>query len=80
MFKFKKKEPTLTELEMLSDFYIMDLYDLMNDDYTDIVKPENPIHGLHPEDVSEKDYKSMCEFGRIVKNYQKMKRLETLHT
>jgi len=78
MFNFKKKEPTLTELEMLSDFYVMDLYDLMNDDYTDIVRPLNPIHGLHPEDVSKKDFESMCQFGRIVKNYQRMKRLEAI--
>lgn len=79
MFKFKKKEPSLTELETLADFYVMDLYDLMNADFTDVVRPENPIHGLHPEDVSTEDFKSMAEFGRIVKNYQKMKRLENQH-
>lgn len=76
MFNFKKKEPTLNELERLADFYAMDLYDLMNESFTDVVRPENPIHGLHPEDVSKEDFDSISQFGRIVKNYQKLKRLE----
>jgi len=76
MFNFKKKEPKLTELETLADFYVMDLYDLMDDDFKSVVRPKKPIHGLHPEDVSSKDYNSIAQFGRIVKNYQRMKNLE----
>jgi hypothetical protein len=54
----------------------MDLYDLMDDDFKSVVRPKKPIHGLHPEDVSSKDYNSIAQFGRIVKNYQRMKNLE----
>jgi hypothetical protein len=76
MFKLKKKEPTLTELEKLADFYVMDLYDIMNDDYTEIVIPKKPIHGLLHTDVSKEDFESLSAFGRIIKNYQKLKRLD----
>jgi hypothetical protein len=75
MFKTKKKEPTLTQLEKLADFYVMDLYDIMNDDYTDIVVPEKPIHGLLHTDVTEEDFESLAQFGRIIKNYQKINRV-----
>ena len=75
MFKTKKKEPTLTELEKLADFYVMDLYDIMNDDYTDIVVPKKPIHGLFHTDVTKEDFESLAQFGRIIKNYQKINRV-----
>jgi len=75
-FKRKKKEPTIVELEQLADFYMMDLYDIMNDDYTDITVPENPIHGLLHTEVTKEDFESIAQFGKIVKNYQRIKRLE----
>ena len=74
-----KSEPTVTELEKLADFYVMDLYDIMNDDYTDIEIPEHPIHGLVHTEVTPEDFESIAQFGRIVKNYNKIKRLEELH-
>lgn len=73
---FRKKEPTITELERLSDFYVMDLYDMMDDKFEKPVIPERPIHGLIHTDVSREDFESIAQFGRIVKNYQKMQRIE----
>jgi hypothetical protein len=70
-----KKEPTITELESLADFYVMDLYDIMDDKFENIVIPEKPIHGLHHDEVTKQDFKGIAQFGRIVKNYQKLKRL-----
>jgi len=73
---FRKKEPTLNELERLSDFYVMDLYDMMDDNFEKPVIPNKPIHGLRHDEVSKQDFDSIAQFGRIIKNYQKMKRLE----
>lgn len=73
---FRKKESTVTELERLSDFYVMDLYDMMDDKFEKPVIPENPIHGLIHTDVSKQDFESISQFGRIVKNYQKMQRIK----
>lgn len=70
-----KKEQSITEMERLSDFYVMDLYDIMDDKFENIVIPKNPLHGLHHTDVSEQDFNSIAQFGRIVKNYQKLKRI-----
>lgn len=67
---------TLNELEQLADFYMVDLYDLLDGTCENVVLPENPIHGLHPEDVSQSDFEQIAQFGRIIKNYQKMKNLE----
>lgn len=72
----KEKELTVTELERLSDFYVMDLYDIMDDRFEKPVIPEKPIHGLRHTDVSKEDFESISQFGRIVKNYQKMQRIE----
>lgn len=73
---FRKKEPTVTELERLSDFYVMDLYDMMDDKFEKPVIPKRPIHGLRHTDVSKQDFESIAQFGRIVKNYQRMQRIE----
>lgn len=73
---FRKKEPTLNELERLSDFYVMDLYDMMDDNFEKPVIPNKPIHGLRHDEVTKEDFESIAQFGRIVKNYQKLKRLE----
>ena len=64
---------SLNELEELSDFYMVDLYDMIKGE--DIVFPETPIHGLKHTEVTSEDFKSISEFGKIVKNYQKLKRL-----
>lgn len=37
---------------------------------------EKPIHGLKHTDVSKEDFESIAQFGRIVKNYQRMQRIE----
>jgi hypothetical protein len=65
------KEMTIIELEQLADFYILDVIDVINDK-VEFVKPTSSIHGLHPEDVSDEDFKSIAQFGRIIKNYQKI--------
>lgn len=71
-----KKQPSLNELEKLADFYIMDLYDLMDDKFENVVIPDRPIHGIHHTDVEPEDFESIAQMGKIIKNYQKMKRLE----
>jgi hypothetical protein len=70
-------EPTLMELERLSDFYMVELEDLMRFENGSIVfkMPETAPHGLRPDEVSEQDFKSIAEFGRIIKNYKKIKNL-----
>jgi hypothetical protein len=73
---FRKKEPTVMELETLSDFYVMDLYDMMDDNFEKPVIPNKPIHGLRHDEVTKQDFESIAQFGRIVKNYQKLKRIE----
>jgi hypothetical protein len=64
---------TLNELEELANFYLVDTYDMIKGD--EIVFPETPIHGLKHTEVTSEDFKSISEFGKIVKNYQKLKRL-----
>ena len=64
------------ELERLSDFYVMDLYDMMDDNFEKPVIPNKPIHGLRHDEVTKQDFESIAQFGRIIKNYQKMKRIE----
>ncbi len=66
-------EMTLNELEELSDFYLVHTYDMISGE--EIVFPENPIHGLKHTEVTPEDYKTIAQFGKIVKNYQKLKRL-----
>ena len=63
----------VNELEELADFYLVDLYDMINGD--EIVFPEEPIHGLKHTEVTSEDFKSIAQFGKIVKNYQKLNRL-----
>jgi hypothetical protein len=66
---------SLIEIEKLADFYVIDLYDclMFNDEF---IVPENPIHGLRHDEVSSEDFESIAKFGRIIKNYLKIKRLE----
>ena len=73
---FRKKQPTITELERLSDFYVMDLYDIMDDNFEKPIIPVRPIHGLRHDEVTKQDFDSIAQFGKIIKNYQRMKRLE----
>jgi hypothetical protein len=68
------KELSIIELERLADFYILDVIDII-DDKVEFVKPASPIHGLHPEDVSVNDFVAIAQFGKIIKNYQKIKNL-----
>ena len=70
-----RKESSITDLERLSDFYVMDLYDMMDDKFETPIIPKNPIHGLRHDEVTEQDFEGIAQFGRIIKNYQKLKRL-----
>lgn len=66
---------TLTEYEKLADFYVVDLFDMWDDKTNDFVIPTNPTHGLKHDEVSHEDFEAIAQFGRIIKNYQKLKRL-----
>lgn len=67
---------TLVEMEKLADFYQLDLYDMIDSQNEgELIIPENPIHGLNPEDLSIEDFEVIVQFGRIVKNYKRMKRI-----
>ena len=65
------KEMYIIELERLADFYVVDLIDIIDEDVI-FKAPEKPIHGLSHYEVSKQDFKSIAEFGRIIKNYQKI--------
>ena len=62
-------------LEQLASFYVIDIYDLLNENY-EVCRPTKPIHGLHPEDVSEEDFQKITEFGDLIIKCQKQKTLE----
>ena len=65
---------TLIEMEKLSDFYFKDLADML-DDNAEIIIPEKNLFGLNHEEVSEIDFESIAQFGKIVKNYKRMNSL-----
>ena len=65
---------TITELEQMSDFYILDLSDVI-DEEGNISFPEKNMFGLKPADVHPEDYISLAQFGRVVKNYKRLKRI-----
>jgi len=62
---------TITELEELADFYLVDISDVV-DEYGRIVIPEKSPYGFTANDVHPDDFKAISQFGRIVKNYQKL--------
>ena len=68
------REMSIIELEQIADFYVVDLIDIIDEDVI-FKAPEKPIHGLSHYEVSKQDFKSIAEFGRIIKNYQKLKNL-----
>ena len=49
---------------------------MMDDNFEKPIIPNKPIHGLRHDEVTKEDFESIAQFGRIVKNYQKLKRLE----
>lgn len=67
---FNMKTMNITELEELADFYFIEISELF-DDAGELVIPEKTPFGFSPNDVHHDDYKAICQFGRIVKNYQK---------
>jgi hypothetical protein len=66
---------TFEEIEKLADFYIIDLYNVLLFDDRFVI-PENPIHGLKHTEVTPEDFDSIAKFGKIIKSYKKLKRLE----
>ena len=62
------------ELEELCNFYFVDLYDVM-DEEGNINFPDTNMFGLKPSDVHPDDYVAIAEFGKIVKNYQRLLRI-----
>lgn len=60
---------TLDQLEKIADFYMIDLESIIDD--IDGVKDKSP-HKLDHKTVSNQDFHSISEFGRIIKNYLKM--------
>ena len=68
------REISIIEMEQIADFYLVDLIDLVDEEVIFKI-PETSIHGLRHDEVSKQDFKSIAEFGRIIKNYQKLKNL-----
>ena len=66
---------TLTELEKLADFYVIDLYDIMDDDFENVVIPKSSMHGLKHDEVTPQDFESISQFGKIIKNYIRIQNL-----
>ena len=68
------KQFTISKLEQIADFYILDLSDVI-DENGNISFPEKNMFGLKPDDVHPDDYISLAQFGRIVKNYKRLNRI-----
>lgn len=66
-------DKSIIELEKISDFYQIDLVDLM-EDYDSSIK--NSKIKIDHTKVSKNDFESISKFGRIVKNYLKMVQLD----
>ena len=62
----------LPELEKLSDFYIVDLRDIINDIDS---ATNNSIIKIDHKSLSQVDFDTISQFGRVVKNYLKMMEL-----
>lgn len=62
-------------IELLANFYALDIYDILNDKY-EVCRPNSPIHGLHPEDVTEEEFYKIAEWGSLIVKCQKQKNLE----
>ncbi len=60
---------TLNELEKIADFYMIDLESIIDD--IDGAVDKSP-HKLDHKTVSNQDFDSISQFGRIIKNYLKM--------
>jgi len=68
------KNVNLEQIERLSNFYGIELHDIIDGD-GNLKTPQNPIHQLKPEEVSESDFEVIVQFGKIIKNYAKLKSL-----
>ncbi len=61
-------------MEKISDFYFEDLADMI-DEKGNLVIPNHRFFSIKHNEVSSEDFESISQFGRIVKNYSKMKML-----
>ena len=65
---------TIMEMEKISDFYLTDLADMLDKD-CNLVIPEKGPFELNYLEASPEDFDAISQFGKIVKNYLRMKRL-----
>ena len=65
---------TIIEMEKISDFYFIDLCDML-DDKCNFRIPEKGPFELNYLEVSPEDFDAISQFGKIVKNYLRMKSL-----
>lgn len=68
------KTINLEQIERLSNFYGVELHEILDGNGNER-KPTNPIHEMKPEEVSAEDFEVIAQFGKIIKNYKKIKRL-----
>ena len=64
-----------SKIEKLANFYVLEVYDILDEEY-ELHRPLYPIHGLHPEDVTEDEFEKICEWGSLILKCQKQKKLE----
>ncbi len=64
---------TLSELEKIADFYICDLDDILDENCN--LSINKNIHNLDHNTIGKLDFDAISKFGKIVKNYNKMTRL-----
>lgn len=64
-----------SKIEKLAHFYILEVYDILDGEY-ELHRPPSPIHGLHPEDVTEEEFEKISSWGSLILKCQKQKKLE----
>jgi hypothetical protein len=64
----------LTEMEKISDFYFEDLEDMF-DEKGNFVIPKHRFFSIKHDEVTPQDFESISQFGKIVKNYSRMRML-----
>lgn len=67
------RDVPLEKLNAMADLFKVDLYDLMEENID--LQKANVVFAFRANTVSPDDMKVIAEFGRIVKNYIKLKEL-----
>lgn len=64
-------------LSKIADLFGIELADLLSDNTE--VQLVNRVFAFRKDELQEKDFSTIAEFNRIVKNYTKLKNLEKKH-